>query len=578
MREIQNDPRFASDTEADQTLVVLLHCYTGNPSTLVPVANVVRNTLAHPAFLVPDLPLGFVSTEDPVAIVRQVMALMEARMELRRVNGWPPFQDIVLVGHSMGALLARKIYVLAGPESADAPFEDSAEGVLAPAKSWFPSIRRIVLFAGMNRGWSLNHHLSLSRAVGTQFGLVVGNLLLTLTGKKLVILNARRGASFLTQLRLQWLALQRHLEQTDHPKPLTIQMLGTVDDLVSPDDNIDLVTGRDFVYLDVPYSGHGDVIQLDHPTHGPARSAVFQRTLHEDADTLLRDTLLPQDLELAASRQGVTDVIFVVHGIRDLGYWTRKIARKVESLGNAPPRIYASETSSYGYFALFSFLLPGRRREKTEWLMDQYVEAKSLYPQARFTCVGHSNGTYLLAKALQTYRACRFERVVFAGSVVRTDYDWTSVIARGQVGGVLNYIATRDWVVAFFPGALEMFNLQDLGCAGHKGFSDQSPQVFQTRYVHGAHSAALAEENWDHIAHFITAPQLTASACPIVKSRQNPWVVGIGKVAPLVWVGILIIVLTGAGGLFYVSRDHPSTQALLLAAYVMLIGMVLTRF
>ena len=44
---------------------------------------------------------------------------------------------------------------------------------------------------------------------------------------------------------------------------------------------------------------------------------------------------------------------------------------------------------------MLSFLRPGVRQEKVEWLMDRYTEAKAMYPKAKFHFVGHSHGTYL---------------------------------------------------------------------------------------------------------------------------------------------------------------------------------------
>ena len=60
--------------------------------------------------------------------------------------------------------------------------------------------------------------------------------------------------------------------------------------------------------------------------------------------------------------------------------------------------------------------------------MDKYAEAKALFPNAEFSYVGHSNGTYLLARALTDYTCCSFKYVVFAGSVVRTDYNWSKYL------------------------------------------------------------------------------------------------------------------------------------------------------
>src|SRR6185369_10031280 len=103
--------------------------------------------------------------------------------------------------------------------------------------------------------------MGLSKAVALSVGNIFGHLLLSIFGVRLAIFQVRRGSPFLTQLRLEWMTLASDLRSHGHSMPITVQLLGTVDDMVSPEDNIDLVTGRDFFYLDVPHSGHGNVIE-----------------------------------------------------------------------------------------------------------------------------------------------------------------------------------------------------------------------------------------------------------------------------------------------------------------------------
>jgi pimeloyl-ACP methyl ester carboxylesterase len=237
----------------------------------------------------------------------------------------------------------------------------------------------------------------------------------------------------------------------------------------------------------------------------------------------------------------------VIHGIRDVGYWTHKIARRVLTLAKQTPdekKVLATETSSYGYFPMLPFLLPTKRKEKVEWLMDQYAEALAQYPNAEFSFVGHSNGTYLLARALEDYPSCRFKHVVFAGSVVLARYDWNAAIARGQVRKVLNYVATADWVVAFFPRAIQMLHWQDLGSAGHDGFEGARPgaSVEQIRFVRGGHGAALNEANWDAIARFVLSGQKVEPPPSIASDHQSLAVKLPGRVAPLLWLGILALI------------------------------------
>ena len=295
--------------------------------------------------------------------------------------------------------------------------------------------------------------------------------------------------------------------------------------------------------------------------------------------------MYPADLPRYPARDDVSDVVFVIHGIRDQGYWTHKIARRVQAEGERLEgaekkvnKVYETVTSSYGYFAMLPFFLPSARRAKVEWLMDQYAEARALYPKAAFSFVGHSNGTYLLTKALQDYPCCRFKHVVFAGSVVQRRYDWSRFIESGQVKAVLNYVATNNWIVACFPKALELLRLQDLGSAGHDGFNAASnePSVYDVKFVKGAHSAALKEENWDSIAHFIVhgTPALADLSQPL---PSRSWLVAFtGAWSPLIWL-LLLAVLGGFGVFIYLSPWPEWARAVSLVAYIWLIWKFVTK-
>jgi len=151
---------------------------------------------------------------------------------------------------------------------------------------------------------------------------------------------------------------------------------------------------------------------MNKTAEGVRRKAIFQEALIEKETTLRNNQILPSDERLIEANPNITDVVFVIHGIRDTGYWTHKIARKVVALGRKESRQFETETSTYGYFPMLHFLLFARRRAKVEWLMDQYTEDKAKYPNAQFSFMGHSNGTYLLAKALEVYPSWRFKNVV----------------------------------------------------------------------------------------------------------------------------------------------------------------------
>lgn len=309
------------------------------------------------------------------------------------------------------------------------------------------------------------------------------------------------------------------------------------------------------------------------------RRNKFQIALYGTVDDNLEKEgtspeFMADDLPPPPNRE-VTDVVFVVHGIRDKGFWTQKIAGTIKKhLASLPKghknkkttdgkdRKIVSWAESYGYFAMLPFVLQPVRQRKVGWLMYRYVEARARYPNAAFHYVGHSNGTYLVARALHDYPASRFKRIVFAGSVVRRDYDWSRFTKQNppRVEKVLNFVATRDWVVALVPKALQTFKSR-LGSAGHDGFDEDRPDrvgqdpvtVHQVRYIVGSHGAGLEELVWKHIAKFIVSgdEELTEDSQINVSDTQNKFVVGLGAVSFVLFPLVVVIGLLFGVGLLW---------------------------
>ncbi len=525
-----------------RTLVVLVHAYTMRPASLDRVAAAVRDQLPTADVLRPHLPVqNPFTTVDPNGLARALV--QRITLACAEASGAGGYAGIVLVGHSLGALILRRAFVLAWNDRSNA---------------WVGRVSRIILLAAMNRGWTMSHHLRPTTALVWRIAQVLGRGWELLRRRPPIIFTIRKGGRFISELQLAWLEMLERAGTGERggtrgpdarPLPLTIQLLGSVDDMVSPEDNVDLVTGSDFIYLDVPHSGHANVIEMDDSPAGRQRRGTFQSALVEDAKALGARAVHPADDIRPPRREDVTDVVFVIHGIRDVGYWTHKIARRVQAQGVREGRLFATWTSTYGYFPMLPFILPGRRREKVRWLVDQYVEAKALYPRARFAYVGHSNGTYMLARALEDYPGVRFQNVVFAGSVVRRRYPWQAAMRRGQVGAVLNYVATTDWVVACFPKLFEFLRVQDLGSAGHDGFDEAArgaPHLEQITYIRGQHSAALVEENWDAIVQFVLHGSLRDRPQPpaagAAQARRRNWLVTALGCAPyLVWACVVCL-------------------------------------
>jgi pimeloyl-ACP methyl ester carboxylesterase len=453
----------------------------------------------------------------------------------------------------------------------------------------------------MNRGWCLSHHINLKRAVWWAVGSMICHIIKTTTGRTPLIFTIRRGAEFITQLRIQWIRMRQMAadaacrKETDSPplpgSALAIQLLGSIDDMVAPQDNVDLVSGGEFFYLDVPYSGHSNVIEFDDKDHGSDRKKVFLTALTKTSDEMQSIAVVPSDERFSKPDPNVRKMVFVIHGIRDEGYWTQKIARRVKHKSPNPISEWATETSSYGYFPMLPFLFPWYRRQKVEWLMDQYTEALARYPEASISYVGHSNGTYIMAKALELYPCCNFENVVFAGSVVSRYYDWRRFTASDprRVNAILNFVATRDWVVAFFPKLFQFFGLQDLGSLGHDGFFVKlmGPHMYQARNVEGGHGAAIVEPMWDMIAEFIVTGKTDTEQYPCKGAIDSPFehmVQRVGRFPLIAWMAAGLaayLVWMGINCLIGITVADPVSQAfftgMALVLFLLTLWFILTR-
>jgi len=554
----------------DRNLIFVLHGYGGKPLQYASVKQAILECYPNSDVHIPQMPMGAFSCVDSNIIIN------ERLREIDQQWATGEFKKIILVGHSTGGLYARKIYIAACGENDLVKFEPALNA--KEPRPWAKHVDRIVLLAGINMGWSVPVHISVKDTILIKLGLFIGAVM-ALFGFHALGLKTRRGSSFITLLRMQWLEMLLQAEHKGIGNALAVQLLGTVDDIVSPDDNVDLITGSSFVYLDVPDSGHASVIQMGNSDSGKARRKVFKDSIIKSKDELQAMQVMQADDIALPVDKSVTDVIFVIHGIRDTGFWTAKIARKVKSVGlkQIPKRVFATETSTYGYFPMLPFLLPNIRLKKVEWLMSQYVKNYALYPNAKFSYIGHSNGTYLLAKAFHEYPFCKFHNVIFAGSVVHQNYGWGELLADKRVDNVYNFVANDDWVVGTVPKTLQTLRLQDLGSAGFDGFRGLAPNE-QAEYIQGNHGAALSEIYWDDMANFIVNSSFAKGGAIKIVTRSRLMSI-VSKTAPLLLLLVIcLIFLLGAGIWHAFPKLDMGFKIIFLTLYCYIVWRILTRF
>ncbi|RZK02511.1 MAG: alpha/beta hydrolase, partial [Flavobacterium sp.] len=234
------------DNNSSKYLIVIIHGYVGKTSRYSYMDKAIKSIYSDAKVLIPKLDLGIFSNACPNEVVAKILDLIDEHWDKDK------FDKVILIGNSVGALIARKVYVSACGENCDIPFEDER---LKKKREWAAKVERIILLAGLNRGWSQNSHLSLGAMLIFNVGHIIFRIL-SFFNYRLFIFKMRRGSPFVTFLRLQWLSMVRNISSKSIGDALVIQLLGTIDDLVSPDDNVDLVTGGSFYYLDMPRSGH----------------------------------------------------------------------------------------------------------------------------------------------------------------------------------------------------------------------------------------------------------------------------------------------------------------------------------
>lgn len=463
------------------------------------------------------------------------------------------YDRILLIGHSMGGEILRKVYLWGAGNEVDRPARRGAH-------DWVNRVERFVSLAAINRGWSTDpapKNMSWFTGFQYDFGMFVARL----TGTGQMIMAMRRGAPFVADSRVQWIEIAR---QSDGLKlPLLIHLLGTKDDIATLDDIKDVQAAKDFHFKSLPDTGHQDIATaLSDEIDSNGKALTWRATTILDSITLPPEQLSFDEPEELVENLQVKRVVFILHGIRDYDVWGKKLKNTINE--ELPSDTFV-DLPQYGYFPMAAFLLWQDRQEKVRWFMDHYTEVRAQFPLAeQFDFIGHSNGTYILSSALQNYQSLKINDVYFAGSVVPQRYPWNELIADKRVSRVRNVVATNDWVVAYFPRLFEQIaewrgvdarlGSFDLGAAGFRGFHDSGGPlnaVQNIEFAAGEHSTGVDVSNNEKLNALVRFGRVGLDSEQDVLFNKvfrnaESWkslTDTLSNVSWLVWIFLLIIVL-----------------------------------
>lgn len=519
----------------------------------------------------PELSLPMFCMDSPERVSLQLFSTVDAYLATR-----PDLDSITLLGYSAGSVLARRLFCIAHGASETGAID-------RPATSWAHKVRRIVMLAGITRGWefstaSPDHVRFMSPLL---FGLARFIGILKGTGqpaerKYPFIWRLQRGSPFVVSTRLQYVRVVENLRAqvtaaetpnalTASGVPSTVFLLGARDEYISPADCTELGPRSEFLYIELPGANHTQalIVAGDSQEVKTRKLRLVAALIDPFAELMKKDwVVLPGDIDdyldpmdlvgdggVALQKpERVEHVVMVIHGIRDHGFWTKRVAREIKTLAREIRVTVRAPTPSYGYFSMWDFVKLGGRERAARWFMERYADVQSHFPTAKISFVGHSNGTYIAARALAMCPAIRLHKVVLAGSVLRCGYEWPNVCR--QVDHVLNYVGSADSVVAFLPAVFERLGLRfmDVGGAGAYGFtyakepfrSQLTFPLDEIQYVKGGHGAAIGEGCWPEIAKFLLLDEVPTSHSAV----RVGWLRGLYRTAPLLTVGLAGVALT----------------------------------
>jgi hypothetical protein len=180
---------------------------------------------------------------------------------------------------------------------------------------------------------------------------------------------------------------------------------------------------KTYFLLEMPGADHAGVVDFNR-AGGDGRKSTFQHALTDDVPLLSQSARNPAHFEDMPAKPNpkVKDVVFVMHGIRDDGYRTHRIAGAIKEAADAvemkakrgqpvpadrlEPKYLESWTQTYGYFPMGAFLLPWIRQQKVEWFMDKYVSVKA---RSRMPlCTMSAIRTVLISRRAPLARLSRF--------------------------------------------------------------------------------------------------------------------------------------------------------------------------
>jgi hypothetical protein len=547
---VPGDAGVAEFHDGEHQTLVVFGPPLGGRTSVPDLEKLLRTSFADADFIIPTYSNYWISNTSP----SEMTSIIE--LAIRKAHERYNYSRIILFGYSTGGLLLRKAYVWGHGYESDRGAEHGPH-------PWVDHVERFVSLAAPNRGWPTKP----ANVRTDQYALArAAEVFARLTGTGKVVLDLLQGSPFVANVRVQWIDLFR---AKGADAPLVVHLVGGKDELVNRDDSIDIEAGG---------SEHVFIRTLEGLNHFEIAHGIYRTGDNERVPTALAEDIVTaltskrdefpkywaDKIGALKTDLNIKHLIFVMHGIRDESNWPFDIKRAIEKKIGEEAEAVKVIPPQYRRLTMLPFLLYWDRQENVRWFMDQYTEAKATYPNLQYVdFIGHSNGTYILASALQKYSVLQVRNVFFAGSVAPIQYNWKRLVQNGQVTGkVWNICANFDWVVAILPQLFQQLadwmkmeqpeGLLDIGSAGFRGFRNRDgTESFLTnvKYISGTHGAAFDSANegrLEAIVEFVTLNK-DSKLQSLQEVNDPPWWLALASTLSwLIWMtGLGLLALVG---------------------------------
>lgn len=153
--------------------------------------------------------------------------------------------------------------------------------------------------------------------------------------------------------------------------------------------------------------------------------------------------------------------ILTVHGIRRKKKWYREF-RELPIIKEKGIDVINFE---YGYFDIYSFAAPWRRKRVIEEFIEFFDE--EVFEDERPSIICHSFGSYIIYNTLFQQKTIKIDKLILTGCILKPKLDWKHLFDRDQIGEIYHDYGVQDEVVKYSSF------IRCCGDSGKKGFQIQ---------------------------------------------------------------------------------------------------------